>query len=273
MNYMIEYNHIKSYLGLVRVSQSVVDSRRKLLAELLDRGRYLPLEQICRRLSISAATARRDLSELEKTGRIQRTPGGALARFTSRFPTFSERLSLQGPAKQGLARQVMPYLLSGFTVYIDGGTTPYAVARMLPEAEIPGLRVVTNSLPVVEFLASTPVSVHILGGDMVPRQSLLIGSHAVRAMQAWKFDVAVLGAEGITRQGLWNSAPEVVALQRAAIAQTRQSFVLLTAEKIGVSTTSFLGPLGKNLRLVTDATPKQLASQRIHPAFIQGERG
>jgi hypothetical protein len=40
------------------VSQSVVNSRRKLLAELLDRGRYLPLEQICRRLSISAATAR-----------------------------------------------------------------------------------------------------------------------------------------------------------------------------------------------------------------------
>jgi DeoR/GlpR family transcriptional regulator of sugar metabolism len=256
----------------MRVSQSVVDSRRKLLAELLDRGRYLPLDQICRRLSISPATARRDLSELEKTGRIQRTTGGALARFTSRFPSFSERLALQGPAKQGLARQVLPYLLSGFTVYIDGGTTPYALARMLPEAEIPGLRVVTNSLPVVEFLAATPVSVHILGGDMVPRQSLLIGSHAVRAMQAWKFDVAVLGAEGITRQGVWNSAPEVVALQRAAIAQTRQSFLLLSADKIGRSTSSLLGPLGKNLRLVTDATPRQLATQKIPTAFVQGAR-
>ena len=56
---MIEYDHINFYLGPMRVSQSVVNSRRKLLAELLDRGRYLPLEQICRRLSISAATARR----------------------------------------------------------------------------------------------------------------------------------------------------------------------------------------------------------------------
>ena len=252
----------------MRVPQSVVDSRRKLLAELLDRGRYLPLEQICRRLSISAATARRDLSELEKTGRIQRTPGGALARFTSRFPTFSERLALQSPAKQGLARQVLPYLLSGFTVYIDGGTTPYALARMLPEAEIPGLRVVTNSLPVVEFLASTPVSVHILGGDMVPRQSLLIGSHAVRAMQAWKFDVSVFGAEGVTRQGVWNSAAEVVALQRAAMARSRQSFVLVTAEKLGHSTGSFLGPLGKNFRLITDASPRQLATQKIPPHLV-----
>jgi DeoR/GlpR family transcriptional regulator of sugar metabolism len=257
----------------MRVSQSVVDSRRKLLAELLDRGRYLPLEQICRRLSISAATARRDLSELEKSGRIQRTPGGALTRFTIRFPTFNERLASHGPAKQGLARQVLPYLLSGFTVYIDGGTTPYTLARMLPEAEIPGLRVVTNSLPVVEYLAATPVSVHVLGGDMVPRQSLLIGSHAVRAMQAWKFDLAVFGAEGVTRQGVWNSAPEVVALQRAAMAQSQQSFVLLTSEKLGRSTSSFLGPLGKNLRLFTDATPRQLAAQHIRPTLVQGTRG
>jgi DeoR family glycerol-3-phosphate regulon repressor len=218
------------------------------------------------------ATARRDLSKLEKTGRIQRTPGGALARFTSRFPSFSERLALEGPAKQGLARQVLPYLLSGFTVYIDGGTTPYALARLLPEAEIPGLRVVTNSLPVVEFLASTPVSVHILGGDMVPRQSLLIGSHALRAMQGWKFDVAVLGAEGITRQGVWNSAPEVVALQRAAMAQARQSFLLLSADKIGRSTSCLLGSLAKNFRLVTDATPPQLAAQKISTAFVQGAR-
>ena len=131
---------------------------------------------------------------------------------------------------------------------------------------------VTNSLPVVEYLAATPVSVHVLGGDMVPRQSLLIGSHAVRAMQAWKFDLAVFGAEGVTRQGVWNSAPEVVALQRAAIAQSQQSFVLLTSEKLGRSTSSFLGPLGKNLRLVTDATPRQLAAQNIRPALVQGAR-
>ena len=257
----------------MRVAQNVVDSRRKLLAELLDRGRYLPLEQICRKLSVSAATARRDLSELEKSGRIQRTPGGALTRFTSRFPTFNERLSSHGVAKQRLAREVLPYLLSGFTVYIDGGTTPYTLARLLPEAEIPGLRVVTNSLPVVEFLAATPVSVHVLGGDMVPRQSLLIGSHAVRAMQAWRFDLAVLGAEGVTRQGIWNSAPEVVALQRAAMARSHTSFVLLSSDKLGRSTSSLLGPLGKNLRLVTDATPRQLAAQRIPTHFVEGGRG
>ena len=46
---MIETNHIKTYGRVMRVAQNVVDSRRKLLAELLDRGRYLPLEQICRK--------------------------------------------------------------------------------------------------------------------------------------------------------------------------------------------------------------------------------
>jgi DeoR/GlpR family transcriptional regulator of sugar metabolism len=71
---------------------------------------------------------------------------------------------------------------------------------------------------------------------------------------------------------VWNSAPEVVALQRAAIAQTRQSFVLLSSEKIGHGASSLLGPLGENLRLVTDATPLQLAAQKISTAFVQGAR-
>ncbi|NDE85533.1 MAG: hypothetical protein EB056_05850 [Verrucomicrobia bacterium] len=197
--------------------------------------------------------------------------GGALARFTARFPTFHERLRVQAPAKQELARQALPYLLSGFTVYIDGGTTPYALARLLPEADIPGLKVVTNSLPVVDYLASTSVSLHVLGGSLIPRQSLLLGAEAIHSIGKWKFDVAILGAEGLNQNGVWNSAPEVVELQRAVIRQSHRSFVLLTSDKIGKQAAALLGPLSEPLRLITDASAKQMEARRIPQSMIQGK--
>jgi DeoR/GlpR family transcriptional regulator of sugar metabolism len=253
----------------VRVPKNVVEARRQLLADLLQNQRYLPLEQICIRLSISEATARRDLVELQRSGRIKRTPGGALTEFSEKFPTFAERLGKDSAKKNGLARRILPYCTSGSTVYIDGGTTPFALARLLPEAEIPGLKVVTNSLPVVELLSGSGVSLHIPGGNLVARQSLLIGERAVRALSEWKIDVAVLGAEGVTQAGVWNSALEVVALQKAAIANSKRSFVLVTAEKIGHRAGAQLATWSSGLELVTDATEKQLQSARIPLAKME----
>ena len=66
----------------MRVPKNVVQSRRLLLADLLQNQRYLPLDQICSRLSISAATARRDLSELEADGENSQNPP------VEPYPTF-----------------------------------------------------------------------------------------------------------------------------------------------------------------------------------------
>jgi hypothetical protein len=40
----------------MRVPKNVVEARSQLLADLLQNQRYLPLEQVCFRLSISEAT-------------------------------------------------------------------------------------------------------------------------------------------------------------------------------------------------------------------------
>lgn len=253
----------------MRVSKNVVEARREVLAGWLQSGRYLPLDEICRKLSVSEATARRDLAELEEAGRIRRTPGGALAEYSQRFPTFSERLKKETVEKQGLARQVLPYLLSGFIIYIDGGTSPFFLARILPEARIPGLRVVTNSLPVVEYLAGTGVSLHVPGGDLVPRQSLLVGEKAEQALEKRRFDVAILGAEAVNRRGIWNSTPAVVSLQKAAMRRARTSFVLVTSSKLGHETKTFLCGWDRPFRLITDASAKALAQNGIPAEAVE----
>jgi DeoR/GlpR family transcriptional regulator of sugar metabolism len=97
----------------------------------------------------------------------------------------------------------------------------------------------------------------------VARQSLLLGDRAVRILRDWKIDVSVLGAEGVTEAGFWNSAPEVVALQKAAMENSKKSFVLVVGEKIGRRAGALLASWDSGLRLITDATPRQLASAQL----------
>jgi DeoR/GlpR family transcriptional regulator of sugar metabolism len=67
----------------------------------------------------------------------------------------------------------------------------------------------------------------------------------------------------VTEAGFWNSAPEVVALQKAAMENSKKSFVLVAAEKIDRRARTLLASWESNLRLITDATPRQLTSAQI----------
>ena len=50
----------------MRVPLHIVEARRDKLASLIETHRYLPLRELCKRLGVSEATARRDLAELAK---------------------------------------------------------------------------------------------------------------------------------------------------------------------------------------------------------------
>jgi DeoR/GlpR family transcriptional regulator of sugar metabolism len=107
------------------------------------------------------------------------------------------------------------------------------------------------------------VAVHLLGGQYFRRSSLLVGGHAVKALRGWRFDVAFLGAEGLTADGLWNSVAEVVTLQKAVIAASRRAVWCLDASKVGRGAHEFLLPLARVERVLTDAPASALATAGI----------
>ena len=82
----------------MRVPQHLVDRRREELRSLIRRDGFLPVNEICRRLGVSEATARRDLVAVEADGHITRTYGGALADYNSAFASLDERSGRARPA-------------------------------------------------------------------------------------------------------------------------------------------------------------------------------
>lgn len=261
----------------MRVPLHIVERRRERLRELIRGDGFLPVAEICRRLKVSEATARRDLSAISEAGLITRTHGGALADYNASFASMGERANRARTGKGRMAAAAFARLPRNGTVFLDAGTTIHALARLIVRrrAEVMGVTFVTNNLSVATVLGAVAgLELHVLGGTFLHRQSALFGPDAVRGLEGWRFTAAFLSGEGLDSAGVTNSHEEIAIFQRALCARTDRAFLCLDATKLGRTTPHRAVEWGAGVCLVTDATPAQLAaagvtlpaSQRIHAA-------
>jgi len=256
----------------MRVAKHVVDARRRRLGELLQRHRYLGIADLCKEFGISEATVRRDLVSLEKSHLITRTYGGALADYNLRFPSFRSRRTSGTEGKQIIAKLAHGLLRPEQVIYLDAGTTIFALAEAIRAVPVRPLTCVTSNLPAADLLAEVDgVAVYLLGGQLLRRQSVLLGDEACRSAAHWRFDLAFLGAEGMTREGVWNSSPAVVALQKAVLDRSRASAILLDRTKLGRTAPTFLGGWDTVTALLTDSPKEALSEEGIPDYMIELE--
>ncbi|MDP9175273.1 MAG: DeoR/GlpR family DNA-binding transcription regulator [Planctomycetota bacterium] len=247
------------------MAQDLVDRRRERMSSLLRDRSYLPVSELCRRFQISQATARRDLSELSRQKQVVRTFGGAMADYDRRFAPFAARLKIAARAKARIAAAAVELIKPGSTVFLDAGTTLFAVSGALRRRAagqgFPSIRVVTNSMAVAESLATARgVTVDLLGGRMLPNQSVLLGNETCKAAAFYQFDWAFLGAEGFDAAGIWNSGQEVVEIQQAVLERSRHHALLLDGGKLGLGAPALLMTWEQADVLITDADLDKIAT-------------
>lgn len=250
----------------MRVPRHVVEARQARLAELLQTHGYIPIAEICRLTKVSEATVRRDLEALSRSRRITRTHGGALADFNVRFPSFLERQAENLDGKRVIARKAVGMMEQGMTCFFDSGTTIHCIASLLREQPVRPLTAVTNNLHVAMVLSDIDgVRVHMIAGQMLPRQAVLLGDAACKSISQWEFDIAFVGGEGITREGLWNTTVDIVRLQTTVARRSTTLAVCLDRNKIGRTAQEFLFAMPKGGKLLTDASSSDLEKAGIDP--------
>ena len=245
----------------MKVPLHVVEERRRQLAEFLQQHAYAPLKEVCARFHTSEATARRDLAALAANHQIVRTHGGALTEYNRRFASFRDREGMHAAAKQKIAAAARGQMQPGTTCFLDFGTTAYALAEELRRQPLPDLQIVTNSLPVAEILTAAPgLRVYLLGGELLPRQSALLGKAAHKTLRYYPIDQAFLSAEGADVKGVWNSHSELVSLQQKVLEHASSNILCLDASKLAHHAPAFLSAWSRFDLVITDGTPQQMKS-------------
>ena len=248
----------------VKVPLHIGQARRERLAAMIAQHGYMPVSELCRRLQVSEATARRDLVALAEEKKIKRTYGGAISEFDNRYPSFAERVDTSRRAKSQIAAAAISYLSPGLTVYLDCGTTIYAIAEAFRAHPVTPMTVITSNIPVGEMLAAIPgVSVFLLAGQLLPRQSTLLGEAAVKSLKFWHFDVALLSAEGMDASGIWNSQTAIVEQQKVVVNRSARVIFCLDSSKLNRKAPDILLPWSGVEVLLTDAPFEKLVAAGI----------
>jgi DeoR family fructose operon transcriptional repressor len=237
------------------------EERKHRIETYLQEVEFASLEELAKHVEASVSTVRRDLTVLEAAGGLKRTHGGArvIAPKTDEF-IFSARDTHQLPEKEAIGKACAELIRPNQSVIIDAGTTVYHVARHL-EGKSP--QIVTNSLPVANlFAAAGRVELLLSGGVIYPRLGVLVGPLAVEAFSKIHADVAVMGAGGITLEGLTNSHGLLIDIQLAMIRAAAKVIMCLDHTKFGRRSVTPLCDLAPIDTIVTDsAAPAELVEQ------------
>jgi DeoR/GlpR family transcriptional regulator of sugar metabolism len=234
--------------------------RQFRIGEYLQKVEFAALEEIARQVGASVSTVRRDVTLLEASGSVKRTHGGArVVNPRSDEFAFSSRDTHQLGEKEAIGRACADLLKPNQTVILDAGTTVYHVARYL-ESKSP--QIVTNSLPIANLFASANrLEVVVSGGVIYPRLGVLVGPLAVESFSKIHADIAIMGAGGLSLEGVTNSHGLLIDIQRAMIEAAQKTIFCLDHTKLGRQSVQPLCGLESVDAIVTDsAAPADLVT-------------
>lgn len=230
-----------------------VDRRHRIL-ERVAAEQTIHVGDLARELGVSEMTIRRDIRRLERDGFLRRTYGGATAHVTRSFDlAFNARALQHSREKRLIGIAALDLIGEARLVYLGIGTTAEQVARYLPARD--DLSIVTASLPIASLLGTRPVRVTVLGGRVLRDELHCIGAIAVRNLGRFRFDLAIVGAAGVSeRWGLTELTDEEAEVQRTAIERAERVVVIADGSKVGAVTAAIVTSAGPIDALVTDAS-------------------
>jgi DeoR family transcriptional regulator of aga operon len=253
------------------------ESRASIILETIHRAGRISVDKLATRLQTSAATVRRDLSELERRGLLKREHGLAVAVdpvVTDSFrsdSSFQEQVRRMADEKRRIGVAAARLIAAGQTVAFGAGTTTTHVARSMPPVK--GVTAVTNTLNIaLELSRRDEVKIFVTGGMLNGGWFSLTGPTALSSLSAMYFDQVFFSVSGIhPERGLTDSHPEEAAVNRAFLKQARRKIVVADHTKFSIVANNFLSPLEDIDLIITDtgASERMLAPYRKRGVEIQ----
>lgn len=231
--------------------------RRTAILERVQGAGAVRVAELVSELGVSDMTVRRDLATLAERGLVAKVHGGAIvpAAGSADEPGFTAKSVRQREEKEAIATAAAGLVNPGSAVALSAGTTTAALARQL--LDVPGLTVVTNSVPVSDVLygaGSADRSV-VLTGGVRTRSDALVGPVAVAALRGLHVDVLFLGVHGMGEPAGFTT-PNLLEAEtdRALVAAARRLVVLADHTKWGTVGMCTIAALSDADVLVTDAS-------------------
>jgi DeoR/GlpR family transcriptional regulator of sugar metabolism len=206
-----------------------------------------------------------DIRHMHQEGLAERR---AVAAAATLEPAGPEQRAVMAE-RQKLAATAMRHILPHMVVMIDGGATALDLARRMA-TDAQNITVITNNLPAATVLGSNPtLNVTFCPGRYDNRQGTVDGPETIRFLSRFRANLAILGACGITADGLSSSHADAVAIKRAMLKRSEEHILLLDHTKFGCRHPHLVCPLDDIDRLICDQAPDGKLGAALRSAKVE----
>jgi DeoR family glycerol-3-phosphate regulon repressor len=229
--------------------------RQQQLLERLLRDQSLQVAVLSGEFGVSQETIRRDLKLLERSGKLRRVYGGAVATPAAGIRPLIERERINQAEKAAIAELARQLVKENATVFIGEGTTTLALARLLA-VHLP-CRFTTNMLDIAAVLGRGKAhEIFLTGGRLYPDHGILAGHAAISMAQSQIYDIAFVGTSSLSLDiGLLDHERMLSEMNKALANRTKRLVVLADNSKFGASARFVTYELGAVDTLITDMRP------------------
>jgi DeoR/GlpR family transcriptional regulator of sugar metabolism len=247
--------------------------RQRIILEILDREGVVRNAELKELLSVTAATIRSDLRELENAGYCEIIWGGAVSKRphmagSERF--LFERSKLNPEHKRRIGKRAAQLVEVGQTIIVDAGSTTVELIRHLPR-DLEYLRVVTPALNVAAAAAHFPsIELVMTGGILRHLTWSLIGPQVVRALDIINADWTFLACGGFNmEQGMTTSNMLEVEIKYTMLKRAARAALLADSSKFNQTRSLTVAPLHELDVLITDTGISDADAARIAECGIE----
>lgn len=240
---MIKFDRIKSLY-------MTFQKRAHKILELLETFGEVEIRQLSTKIGVSEVTVRRDLTTMAANGLLYRTHGGAMKISEVIKPvSFANKVAVNLKAKDAICKRAAADIIDGDVIFIDCGSTAFRLCQFIKNKKI---KVITNSLPVVNELQHSAVTVNLIGGEVDATRQAVHGTMAQEHIARYRASKAFLGVDGITAEGLYAGSEHEASNTLAMASQSDCVYMLCDASKIGKTSYLKFNDLSLVNILVTD---------------------
>ncbi len=239
--------------------------RQSEIISLLEHNDEVIVNDLALRFDVSKETIRRDLSELEKTGVLVRTHGGAVGnqmdngqkRFGGEYPV-NVRSIRQFKEKSLICKYAARFIGDGDVLFLDNSSTTLYLLQHIPSQY--HITVVTNSLRLLHeasILGNTNIQYYSLGGIFKLSNLSCYGTSTQEQARKYFPSVSFLSCAGIRGDGmLTDTSMEESEAKQMMIQQSTRVVLLADHTKFSTSGQVYLAHLSEKFTLVTDEQAK-----------------
>lgn len=232
----------------------LTEHRQEVILNIINEKGSVTVSELREKFGISESTARRDLTELDRAGKLTKVFGGAIAAegaVTTTELSVTQKLEVNIDEKMKIAKYAASLIEPDDFVFIDAGTTTECMIDFLTCKEA---TYVTNAVLHGRKMAQKGLKVIMIGGELKAITEAIVGGQALLDIRKYHFTKGFFGTKGISMKNGFTTPDYSEAMTKeAALANSEKGYVLADADKFRKTSSVTFGAFDDAIIITNEA--------------------